>query len=66
MRAVERAGVVTALPEVAGLALACIEIGGVAAMGVAQERGQGIGAVRNGDEVQVVGHKAVAHQRTRI
>jgi len=50
--------------ELAGAA--AVRLGGVAAVGVAQERGQRVGAVRDCDDVQVVGHEAVAHEGTRI
>ncbi|MFM2124335.1 MAG: hypothetical protein RL328_786 [Acidobacteriota bacterium] len=50
------------LPEVAGAALADVDGLGVAAVDAAHEDGEGVFAVGDCDEVDVVGHEAVGEE----
>jgi hypothetical protein len=58
----ERAGEVAVLPEVADAAVAGVVVLGVATLEAAQEDGEGVGALREGDEVDMVGHEAPAEE----
>ena len=58
----EGARVEAVLPEVSGAAAAGIDHLGVAAVGAAEEDGEGVFAVGDGDEVDVVGHEAVGEE----
>ena len=61
-RRIERAGVESALPDVAGGSVARIEVGGIAPVRVLEREAQGVGARGDDDEVDVVGHEAIADQ----
>lgn len=54
----EGAGVEAVLPEVAGAVAAGIDHLGVAAVGAAEEDGEGVLVFGDGDEVDVIGHEA--------
>lgn len=57
---VQRAGVEAALPDVSASRLPGIEVGGVASVRIAEREGKGLRPPRDGDEMNMVGHEAVA------
>lgn len=59
MVTVEQAGEEAALPEPAGAALGGVAVGGVEAVDVHHEEGDGVGAVAGGDQVVVVRHQGI-------
>ena len=59
---VERAGIETSLPDMAGGGMTCVPIGGVASVSVLKSSRQRFGGAGEGDQVNVIGHQAVAEK----
>ena len=63
VRLVERAGVISPLPHMPGRGVPGVEIGSVAAVCMLEGEEKRIGPCGNDDQVDVVGHEAIAGQR---
>src|SRR3984885_13803782 len=62
MLLVQRARIVSPLPDMAGCMMACIPIGGIPPLSVLQRQPQTIGLLGHSDHVYMIGHQAVADQ----
>ena len=60
MVVVEDAGEETTLPEMTAKFLGGVAVGGVLAVDVHHEQGDGVRAITGGDEVKVIGHQGVS------
>jgi hypothetical protein len=60
MIVIERARIIATLPDMTARMMDSIPIGGEAAVGVLQSRGQGKRLRRDGNKVNVIRHQAVA------